>query len=262
MLSTPDRAPFESFAAFNFRNCCSTNSARGRGVVLPKQNSSLTRVSQGLSIQRGWWGKKPRDCKKLVRAQTLDASQTGKVRDSWKISRHLVGTQILEVDWLWIDAKTYHWDSKGLLGKISVFTLWGFFLFWIKLKSERTMLCWEEKELGTQNSKRIFFMKPAIFAKNKQTKLCRSSRARRTLSELEMKWCLKSFIKANFQILESFEGGLLARQECVLGSRVNKQASVGPKSEWARTGWWRGVGEKMAVDRIAKHTSVIKWALT
>ena len=157
MLSTPDRAPFESFAAFNFRNCCSTNSARGRGVVLPKQNSSLTRVSQGLSIQRGWWGKKPRDCKKLVRAQTLDASQTGKVRDSWEISRHLVGTQILAVDWLWIDAKTYHWDSKGLLGKISVFTLWGFFLFWIKLKSERTMLCWEEKELGTKNSKRIFF---------------------------------------------------------------------------------------------------------
>ena len=137
-----------------------------------------------------------------------------------------------------------------------------FFLFWIKLKSERTMLCWEEKELGTKNSKRIFFMKPAIFAKNKQTKLCRSSRARRTLCELEMKWCLKSFIKANFQILETFEGGFLARQECVLGSRVNKQASVDPKSEWARTGWWRGVGEKMAVDRIAKHTSVIKWALT
>ena len=72
----------------------------GRGVVLPKQNSSLTRVSQGLSIQRGWWGKKPRDCKKLVRAQTLDASQTGKVWDSWEISRHLVGTQILEVDCL------------------------------------------------------------------------------------------------------------------------------------------------------------------
>ena len=213
MLSTPDRAPFESFAAFNFRNCCSTNSARGRGVVLPKQNSSLTRVSQGLSIQRGWWGKKPRDCKKLVRAQTLDASQTGKVRDSWEISRHLVGTQILEVDCLWIDAKTYHWDgySKGLLGKISVFTLWGFFCSGSSSRVKEQCFAERRKNLGPKIPNVFFFMKPAIFAKNKQTKLCRSSRARRTLCELEMKWYLKSFIKANFQILETFEGGLLAR---------------------------------------------------
>ena len=122
----------------------------GRGVVLPKQNSSLTRVSQGLSIQRGWWGKKPRDCKKLVRAQTLDASQTGKVRDSWEISRHLAGTQILAVDCLWVDAKTYHWDgySKGLLGKISVFTLWGFFCSGSSSRVKEQCFAERRKNLG------------------------------------------------------------------------------------------------------------------
>ena len=83
MLSTPDRAPFESFAAFNFRNCCSTNSARGRGVVLPKQNSSLTRVSQGLSIQRGWWGEK------ASRLQKVGQSPDTWCQSDWKSSGQL-----------------------------------------------------------------------------------------------------------------------------------------------------------------------------